>query len=232
VEWKYLLFKWNDSDDEIRHAAKLANELDVHLRFCLTHSPNRSNRFTDLDSLRLALTRLAPRSDVDNTFQLREEDELADAGWVISDSTWKLLSSAVEAIQRNEHAAAIEQVERALQYDPSGSISPLFNSSDQLVARWFPEVLSKAKFASTQLGFAAVCHELGYVRHSRRLTCRALGRRRFYRDQFVAFINGADAMMRKVFLWTRIKVRLRTRMRKLSNRLRGQKMKTLQRRQF
>ncbi len=35
VEWKYILFEWNDTDQEIRRAAELASELDVRLHFTL-----------------------------------------------------------------------------------------------------------------------------------------------------------------------------------------------------
>ena len=60
VEWKYILFEWNDSDEEIRHAAELARDLDVRLRFTLTHSPGKSQRFPDQHSLLAVLPRLAP----------------------------------------------------------------------------------------------------------------------------------------------------------------------------
>jgi wyosine [tRNA(Phe)-imidazoG37] synthetase (radical SAM superfamily) len=45
--WKYILFEFNDSDEEILAAQKLAQELRVHrLLFVFTHSPGRSRRYT------------------------------------------------------------------------------------------------------------------------------------------------------------------------------------------
>jgi hypothetical protein len=35
VIWKYILFEWNDSDEEMQHAASLATELECDLLFVL-----------------------------------------------------------------------------------------------------------------------------------------------------------------------------------------------------
>jgi wyosine [tRNA(Phe)-imidazoG37] synthetase (radical SAM superfamily) len=82
VEWKYLLFEWNDSDDEIREAAKLSDELEVRLRFCLTHTDGKSKRFSDLKTLRAALQYLAPKALEETTFQLKTSPTEADVGLV------------------------------------------------------------------------------------------------------------------------------------------------------
>jgi organic radical activating enzyme len=45
--WKYILFEYNDSDDEIRRAQQLAQELAVHaMLFVFTHSKEKSHRYT------------------------------------------------------------------------------------------------------------------------------------------------------------------------------------------
>jgi hypothetical protein len=45
--WKYILFEYNDSDDEIRSAQCLAQELAVHaMLFVFTHSKGKSRRYT------------------------------------------------------------------------------------------------------------------------------------------------------------------------------------------
>lgn len=45
--WKYILFEWNDSPEEIRRAQELAAELGVHaILFVFTHSKGKSRRFT------------------------------------------------------------------------------------------------------------------------------------------------------------------------------------------
>jgi hypothetical protein len=45
--WKYLLFEWNDSDEEIRRARRLSKEIGLDgLQFCLVGYPSPSKRFT------------------------------------------------------------------------------------------------------------------------------------------------------------------------------------------
>jgi pyruvate-formate lyase-activating enzyme len=47
VVWKYILFEWNDSPDELLRAQILAQELDVaYLLFVYTHSAGKSRRHT------------------------------------------------------------------------------------------------------------------------------------------------------------------------------------------
>lgn len=56
VEWKYILFVYNDSDEEIRRAQEKALELGVdRIMFVLTHTQERSKRFTidNIDELNL-----------------------------------------------------------------------------------------------------------------------------------------------------------------------------------
>ncbi|HMA33393.1 MAG TPA: hypothetical protein VKY74_02850 [Chloroflexia bacterium] len=44
--WKYILFTFNDSDEEIHVAQNLAQEIGVHtMLFVFTHSPQRSRRY-------------------------------------------------------------------------------------------------------------------------------------------------------------------------------------------
>ena len=47
VEWKYILFEWNDSPGELFAAQELAREIGVHaLLFVYTHSVGKSQRYT------------------------------------------------------------------------------------------------------------------------------------------------------------------------------------------
>jgi len=71
VEWKYILFEWNDGDSEMQRAVELAKELQVHLTFMRTHTPGRSLRFSTDGKLRQWVRRFAPGSAVEQTFQLR-----------------------------------------------------------------------------------------------------------------------------------------------------------------
>ena len=50
IEWKYILFEWNDTDEELLEAYAIATELGVELSFCLTPWEGKSLRF---DSARL-----------------------------------------------------------------------------------------------------------------------------------------------------------------------------------
>jgi pyruvate-formate lyase-activating enzyme len=43
--WQYILFEWNDSDDEIKRAKSIAAELGVKLDWLPTHSPGASKRY-------------------------------------------------------------------------------------------------------------------------------------------------------------------------------------------
>lgn len=46
VWWKYILFEWNDSDEQIRKAYELSQRIGVNLEFVLTDTLGRSQRFT------------------------------------------------------------------------------------------------------------------------------------------------------------------------------------------
>jgi molybdenum cofactor biosynthesis enzyme MoaA len=61
IEWKYILFEWNDSDEEMIEAYTLANELDVELSFCLTPWAGKSLRF-DQETLDAKLETLMPNA--------------------------------------------------------------------------------------------------------------------------------------------------------------------------
>ena len=46
LAWQYLLFDWNDSDDELARAKALAAEIGIPIRWTLTHTEGRSKRFS------------------------------------------------------------------------------------------------------------------------------------------------------------------------------------------
>jgi molybdenum cofactor biosynthesis enzyme MoaA len=237
VEWKYILFEWNDSDEEIRHAAELARDLDVRLRFTLTHSPGKSQRFPDPHSLSAVLSRLAPDAAMDVTFQLRQEDETADVGSVVSEHVAALLSLAVEELQRGDHESAVIRISKSLEHDPGLMPLPATLNSRQLVKQSFPEVLSRAKFPSTLSGFADVCRQLGYDKESNKLlrrylriapnapdrdTVRADLKLKKRIEKMIPLLRiRVRSDLNKIILWLRIRVRLRTRLRNAFSILRG-----------
>lgn len=62
IEWKYILFEWNDSDGEITQAWQMARELGVQLSFTLSCNPaDRTKRFEPA-SLEAAIRALAPEA--------------------------------------------------------------------------------------------------------------------------------------------------------------------------
>src|SRR2546422_363621 len=113
VEWKYILFEWNDSDSEMRRAIELARELHVHLTFIRTHTPVRSLRFQIDLALCLWVRRFAPGSAVEQTFQLRSASE-ASTSAVIADHVSALLSLAIERIRAGDRSDALGRVVEAL----------------------------------------------------------------------------------------------------------------------
>jgi molybdenum cofactor biosynthesis enzyme MoaA len=47
IIWQYILFEWNDSDEELARARRLASKLGVPLKWVFTHTTGASKRFTD-----------------------------------------------------------------------------------------------------------------------------------------------------------------------------------------
>lgn len=59
IEWKYILFEWNDTDEEMLEAYAIAADLGVKLSFCLTPWAGKSLRF-DGENLARKLEALMP----------------------------------------------------------------------------------------------------------------------------------------------------------------------------
>lgn len=53
IVWQYILFRWNDSDEELAEAQGLADRIGVPLSFIATHTEGASTRFRDDGSGRL-----------------------------------------------------------------------------------------------------------------------------------------------------------------------------------
>lgn len=117
VEWKYILFEWNDSDEELGEAAELAKKLGVQLRFCRTHSPGRSQRYSSAREVAEMIRRVAPGALQDLTFQLKDEDDLADVDVVRGDQIRSLMMNAVRETQAGNEATACAAALEALRLD-------------------------------------------------------------------------------------------------------------------
>jgi hypothetical protein len=118
MEWKYLLFEWNDSDEEMLEAARLADEVDADLRFCLTHSPGRSNRIPDLTTLGSQLTRLGIDASPDLTFQLKPDPSNAYGDAVVGEHCEALLHRALRLLRSGDTIGCSKHLNEALRLDP------------------------------------------------------------------------------------------------------------------
>jgi hypothetical protein len=216
VHWKYILFEWNDSDDEMMHAAHLADELDVRLQFVLTHSPGRSRRFEDVSSLNAALTTLSPHVLIDTTFQLKNPAQRNDSvEAVVSDEVTALLSASLDAIRRRDEQSALIAITKAVEYDPGLKFTERFANCSALLKACMPTVVVQAKFPTTLSGLAAVAHELGDHDSSKRLFRRYLMlavRTNLFKKDFAS-------ALRHMVQWLRITISIRTRLREWQRRL-------------
>ncbi|MDM8557300.1 hypothetical protein [Candidatus Parabeggiatoa sp. HSG14] len=156
VEWKYILFEWNDSDEEICEAARLADELEVDLRFCLTHSPGKSKRFQDMVALREALAILAPRATLSVTFQLKPGQNDADVGHLIAEHSEALLLSALKHFRTGEIQAGNTFLVEALTYDPGLQSNELEANTENPIEAHLSHILSNAKYPSTLSALANI----------------------------------------------------------------------------
>ncbi|MCG8457646.1 MAG: hypothetical protein MI919_15330, partial [Holophagales bacterium] len=186
IEWKYILFEWNDSDAELRRARELADELEVRLRFCLTHTPGRSHRFTDPASLAAAIEELAPGAGIETTFQLRTEASDADSRDVWAEHVESLLLSALARLRQGDRRGAEHHIGEALRHDPGdGEGGPGLDPSlvgesgagpdgRGLWGRTLDRVLEQARFPGTVVALANLAVSEGRPRAAERLFRRYL----------------------------------------------------------
>jgi len=144
VLWRYILFEWNDSDREIREAARLADELDVQLVFLLTSSEGRSKRFVDQRTAQRNLRQLAPGSVVESSFafvpdsdqsvskarangQLTSEESTTDGehgdragilGQSVNETAPDFWAAAVHELENGNHRSALGLFERYQELAP------------------------------------------------------------------------------------------------------------------
>jgi len=159
VYWKYILFEWNDSDEEIRHASKLATQLDVFLLFVLTHSPGRSKRFSSQTELQRALERLAPEAGTETTFQLRESSSSVlpapNEARVVA-----LLQVAKKLVDEDNERVALGLIVEALDHD-CGSRPADHAATRELIRAYVPLLLQSGRFPATLANLAAIFYAWG-----------------------------------------------------------------------
>jgi tetratricopeptide (TPR) repeat protein len=124
IEWKYILFEWNDTDEELGEAAQIAARLGVQLRFCRTHSPGRSQRLQTARDVADMIARVAPNALQDLTFQLKEDDDFTDVGTVRLDQLRGLVVLASEYFSKQDNASAWASLTEAMELDGGGLSVP------------------------------------------------------------------------------------------------------------
>lgn len=122
TEWKYILFEWNDSDEELSEAAEIADRLGVQLRFCRTHTPGRSLRYPTAKSVAQMIQRLAPRALQDLTFQLKDEEDYSEVDVVRLDQIRNLMSTIDSRIDDGDEVGACSILAEIFELD--GGIEP------------------------------------------------------------------------------------------------------------
>ena len=156
VEWKYILFDWNDSDEEIREAARLADELEVDLRFCLTHTPGRSKRFKNMDDLQVVLADCAPRATRSVTFQLKPGPRDASIRHMLAEHAEALLLSALKDFRAGKSRSATSYMIEALTFDPGLDSAELETDGENPVLGHLQRILSSAASPSTLSALANI----------------------------------------------------------------------------
>ncbi|MES1241585.1 MAG: hypothetical protein ABUT39_08190 [Acidobacteriota bacterium] len=153
VEWKYILFEWNDSDEEIREAARLAEELEVDLRFCLTHTPGRSERFPTMDTLGEILAILAPKATSTLTFQRKPG---ADQAHVVAELAEARLLEALESYRCGRPEAGRSSLIEALVLDPGFDRTELESAGEHPVRQHLQRILAQVASPSTLSALANI----------------------------------------------------------------------------
>jgi hypothetical protein len=172
VDWKYILFEWNDSDEEIAQASRLAHTFDVSLTFVLTHTPGRSKRFNSPVLLEQKLAEIAPNAQTDSTFPLKDpRNYKLDISAAINARVRLLLSEARAAIQRCDEQSALLKITKAMESDLGTRISGTYPNITSLLQK-HAAVLAKARFPSTLPELASILAESGEHALSRQFLSR------------------------------------------------------------
>ena len=157
VIWKYILFEWNDSDEEMQHAASLATELDCDLHFALTHSPGRSKRFAEPALLQQHLRKLGVPASFELTYQLNPGSAGTAIEGTAAEYAETLLKAAFECAQRSNTEGAVEHLIRALAHDPG--LSLVEDHGKSTIRVYLKQILLSARFPLTLTWLAAISRE-------------------------------------------------------------------------
>lgn len=175
VVWRYILFEWNDGDDELAEAGALAASFGAEIRFLRTHSDGRSRRFPDEASLSSALRRLGLEGAGQSTFELKSrEGTRSSLDLVEAEHVAALLAAARAACRRSDEASANVLVREALARDPGLRWEGDAASAGGLIRTRIDEISGSVRFPSTASGLAAICRDEGDGGSAERLLDRYL----------------------------------------------------------
>jgi tetratricopeptide (TPR) repeat protein len=162
VVWRYILFEWNDSDEELREASRLAASFGAELRFMRTHSKGRSQRFPDAVSLATTLRRLGIDGVGQSTFEIKTAEGVASTvDNVEAEHVAGLLGAAWAAYREGDERYTIELLREALARDPGVAPDGDSGTASELIRACLPEILRGARSPSTVSGLATLCREWG-----------------------------------------------------------------------
>ncbi|MET3763070.1 hypothetical protein [Sphingomonas sp. UYEF23] len=150
VEWKYILFEWNDEDEELAEAGELALRYGVQLRFCRTHSPGKSQKYETSADVAEMIDRVAPRALQDMTFQLKEEADFAAVDVVRIDQMLGAFVRAEERAVAGDEAGVVATLCEVINLD-GGAAASL--DSDATLAKFESALLPE--IGSLRLGVTA-----------------------------------------------------------------------------
>jgi tetratricopeptide (TPR) repeat protein len=158
IEWKYILFEWNDSDEELAHASRLAKELEVRLRFVRTHSEGRSLKYTTPESVEEMCATIAPHASPDLTFQLKTD--VSHVGVVRSDQVKWMLAFALERLGAGDEAEAYRSLSEAIGLDHGVGSAPAIEDAEGFAAQAV-ELMGAFALPETPAGLAPLAAALG-----------------------------------------------------------------------
>jgi len=175
VVWKYIVFDWNSSRDELTLARRLADELETELMFVLPEAgTGRPRRLPDAAALASELSEVAPRAaPYDCLDQMGSADTLSrehDS----ADEAAAHLAAARNALAESKTDETLRCLRAALQIDPGAATESL--STVALLPRSFVQTLLPAvRHPSTLSGLAALAVEAGEWSSAYDLLRRYLG---------------------------------------------------------
>jgi molybdenum cofactor biosynthesis enzyme MoaA len=175
IEWKYILFEWNDSESELQRAAELADKFNIRLIFTLTHTPGRSKRFTSVTSLASVIRELAPRSEIDSTVNLKiDASERMKANNMTGEYVHRLLLASLQEFIGGRKKKGMDLLKQALGLDPGITPSALRSSGSNLIEACKTQILGNVKYPSTLSALAAICRTQDALPLSQKLLERYL----------------------------------------------------------